>query len=42
MTIVTGEVIPFAIWDKRHDLIRDVQRQSKRISHDCGMFIVEK
>jgi len=42
MTIVTGEVIPFAVWDKRFDLIHEACTASKRISHDHGMFIVEK
>lgn len=42
MTIVTGEVIPFAIWEKRFDLIHEVCTASKKISHDHGMFIVEK
>lgn len=42
MTMVTGEVIPFAIWDKRFELIHEVCTGNKRISHDHGMFIVEK
>lgn len=42
LTVKTGELIPVTIWCVDQRFIQEICSQSNRISHDCGMFIVEK